>query len=69
MALGNDSLDVEKVLGWEMGYKGNLADNAYVSIDLYLNKLKISSPISCSALTGGNSPSSFCPPGRASRHN
>ncbi|MCH8254979.1 MAG: TonB-dependent receptor [Gemmatimonadetes bacterium] len=40
MALGNDSLDVEKVLGWEMGYKGNLADNAYVSIDLYLNKLK-----------------------------
>jgi outer membrane receptor protein involved in Fe transport len=40
MALGNASLDVEKVVGWEVGYKGNLADNAYVSIDLYLNKLK-----------------------------
>ena len=39
MALGNASLDVEKVVGWEVGYKGNLADNAYVSIDLYLNKL------------------------------
>ena len=40
MALGNANLDVETVVGWEMGYKGNLADNAYVSIDLYLNKLK-----------------------------
>ena len=40
MALGNANLDAETVVGWEMGYKGNLADNAYVSIDLYLNKLK-----------------------------
>ncbi|MCH8146042.1 MAG: TonB-dependent receptor, partial [Gemmatimonadetes bacterium] len=40
MALGNKNLDVETVVGWEVGYKGNLADNAYVSIDLYLNKLK-----------------------------
>ncbi len=40
MALGNANLDVEKVVGWEVGYKGNLADNAYVSIDLYLNKLE-----------------------------
>ncbi|MCH8143176.1 MAG: TonB-dependent receptor, partial [Gemmatimonadetes bacterium] len=32
--------DVETVVGWEVGYKGSLADNAYVTVDLYLNKLK-----------------------------
>ena len=39
MALGNNSLDVETVTGWEIGYKGNIADNAYVTLDLYYNQL------------------------------
>jgi outer membrane receptor protein involved in Fe transport len=39
MALGNANLDVEKVTGWEVGYKGNIADNAYVSVDFYYNQL------------------------------
>jgi iron complex outermembrane receptor protein len=38
-ALGNDSLDVEKVTSWEVGYKGNISDRAYVSVDLYLSKI------------------------------
>jgi iron complex outermembrane receptor protein len=40
MALGNANLDVETVVGWEVGYKGDIADNAYVSVDLYLNQLE-----------------------------
>jgi iron complex outermembrane receptor protein len=40
MALGNENLDVETVVGWEVGYKGNVADNAYVTVDLYLNQLE-----------------------------
>lgn len=40
LALGNDALDVEKVTGWEAGYKGSFADNrAYVSVDFYFNRL------------------------------
>jgi outer membrane receptor protein involved in Fe transport len=39
LALGNDSLDVEKVTSWEVGYKGNVSDRAYVSVDLYLSKI------------------------------
>ncbi|MCZ6916209.1 MAG: TonB-dependent receptor [Gemmatimonadetes bacterium] len=39
MGLGNANLDVEKVTGWEVGYKGNIAENAYVSVDLYFNQL------------------------------
>ena len=39
LALGNANLEVEKVTGWEVGYKGALVENAYVSIDLYLNRL------------------------------
>ena len=39
LALGNKNLKVEKVTGWELGYKGELADNAYVSVDLYFNRL------------------------------
>ena len=39
MALGNANLDVETVTGWELGYKGNISDNAYVSVDFYFNQL------------------------------
>ncbi len=39
LALGNANLEVEKVTGWEVGYKGALVENAYVSVDLYLNRL------------------------------
>ena len=40
LALGNANLKVEKVTGWEFGYKGSLSNKAYVTADLYLNKLK-----------------------------
>jgi iron complex outermembrane receptor protein len=40
LALGNSDLKVEKVTGWEFGYKGSLSNKAYVTADLYLNKLK-----------------------------
>jgi iron complex outermembrane receptor protein len=40
LALGNADLNVEKVTGWEFGYKGSLSDKAYVTADFYLNKLK-----------------------------
>jgi iron complex outermembrane receptor protein len=40
LALGNSDLKVEKVTGWEFGYKGSLSNKAYVTVDLYLNKLK-----------------------------
>jgi len=39
LALGNENLDVETVTGWELGYKGTVADNVYVSVDLYFNRL------------------------------
>jgi outer membrane receptor protein involved in Fe transport len=39
LALGNPTLDVEKTTSWELGYKGNISDRAYVSIDLYLSKI------------------------------
>jgi iron complex outermembrane receptor protein len=38
-ALGNADLDVEKVTGYEIGYKGNIGRRAYVGIDLYRNEL------------------------------
>ena len=40
LALGNSELDVEKVLGWELGYKGSLSDKLYVTADLYINDLE-----------------------------
>src|SRR5918993_6977 len=40
LALGNDALEVEKVLGWELGYKGSLSDKLYVTADLYINDLE-----------------------------
>ena len=39
-ALGNDDLDVETVLGWELGYKGSLSDKLYVTADFYINDLE-----------------------------
>lgn len=38
-ALGNANLDVEKVTGWEVGYKGSLTNRLYASLDLYQNRL------------------------------
>jgi iron complex outermembrane receptor protein len=38
-ALGNANLDVEKVTGYEIGYKGNIGRRGYVGIDLYRNEL------------------------------
>ena len=40
LALGNENLKVEKVTGWELGYKGSLSDKAYITVDGYINKLK-----------------------------
>ena len=40
LALGNADLDVEKITGWEAGYKGNIGDRAYVTLDFYLNNIK-----------------------------
>ena len=40
LALGNADLDVEKVLGWELGYKGSLSDKLYVTADFYINDLE-----------------------------
>jgi outer membrane receptor for ferrienterochelin and colicins len=39
LALGNSDLEVEKVTGWELGYKGTLSEKVYVSVDGYINKL------------------------------
>ena len=40
LALGNADLKVEKVTGWEFGYKGSVTSKAYVTADFYINKLK-----------------------------
>ncbi|MDQ3208233.1 MAG: TonB-dependent receptor, partial [Gemmatimonadota bacterium] len=40
LALGNSELKVEKVLGWELGYKGSLTNDLYVTADFYINDLK-----------------------------
>ncbi|NNG17761.1 MAG: TonB-dependent receptor, partial [Gemmatimonadales bacterium] len=40
LALGNAGLGVEKVTGWEIGYKGSIGDRAYVSVDLFQSKIK-----------------------------
>jgi iron complex outermembrane receptor protein len=39
LALGNAALDVEKVTGWELGYKGDITNKAYVTVDGYINRL------------------------------
>jgi len=40
LALGNPDLDVETVLGWELGYKGSLGSALYFSADFYINELE-----------------------------
>ncbi len=40
LALGNADLDVEKVTGWEIGYKGTLGDRIYITADAYINQLR-----------------------------
>ena len=40
LALGNSALDVETVLGWELGYKGSLGSALYFSADFYINDLE-----------------------------
>ena len=40
LALGNADLDVETVLGWELGYKGSLSNGLYFTADLYINQLE-----------------------------
>jgi iron complex outermembrane receptor protein len=40
LALGNADLGVEKVTGWEIGYKGSIGGRAYVSVDLFQSKIK-----------------------------
>jgi outer membrane receptor for ferrienterochelin and colicins len=37
LARGNAALDVEKILGYELGYKGPLTRRGYVTVDLFLN--------------------------------
>jgi iron complex outermembrane receptor protein len=39
LALGNGNLTVEKVTGFEAGYKGNLTSKLYVGVDVYHNRL------------------------------
>jgi outer membrane receptor protein involved in Fe transport len=38
-ALGNSELEVERVTGWELGYKGTIGDQVYVTVDGYINRL------------------------------
>jgi outer membrane receptor protein involved in Fe transport len=40
LALGNSALDVETVLGWELGYKGSLSNGLYFTADFYINRLE-----------------------------
>ncbi|HYF38482.1 MAG TPA: TonB-dependent receptor, partial [Gemmatimonadales bacterium] len=40
LALGNADLDVETVLGWELGYKGSLSNGLYFTADFYINHLE-----------------------------
>jgi iron complex outermembrane receptor protein len=39
LALGNGNLTVERVTGFEAGYKGNLSSKLYVEVDVYHNRL------------------------------
>lgn len=40
LALGNADLDVEKVTGWEVGYKGSIGEKVYITVDGYINQLR-----------------------------
>jgi iron complex outermembrane receptor protein len=38
-ARGNRSLDVERVVSWELGYKGQFGERLFVTVDAYLSEL------------------------------
>jgi outer membrane receptor for ferrienterochelin and colicins len=40
LGIGNEALDVEKITGYELGYKGPLTRRGYVTLDLFLNDKK-----------------------------
>lgn len=40
IASGNPALDVEKTVGYEVGYKGSLNEKVYLTVDLYKNNIK-----------------------------
>lgn len=40
LVLGNPNLDVEKITGYEIGYKGMIGKKAFVTADIYYNQLK-----------------------------
>ncbi len=39
LALGNSNLEVEKIIAYELGYKGAITNNLFISIDLFYNRL------------------------------
>ena len=39
LALGNRNLDVEQVTSWEIGYKGQLGERLFLTLDLYHSRL------------------------------
>jgi outer membrane receptor for ferrienterochelin and colicins len=39
-ARGNANLDVEKTIGYEVGWKGSLSSKVYVTVDAYMNNIK-----------------------------
>ncbi len=39
-ALGNDELTVETIDTWELGYKGDLSDGVFASVDLFFGEIK-----------------------------
>jgi outer membrane receptor for ferrienterochelin and colicins len=39
-ARGNAALDVEKTIGYEVGWKGSLSSKVYVTVDAYMNNIK-----------------------------
>ncbi len=56
LALGNPVLDVETVTSFELGYKGTIADRAYVSLDFYLSDISnfVTDLLPVAALPVGN---------------
>lgn len=40
IASGNRNLDVEKTMGFELGWKGSLSSRVFVTVDAYMNNIK-----------------------------
>jgi outer membrane receptor protein involved in Fe transport len=40
LASGNNKLDVETTLGFEVGYRGDVSSSVYVTLDAYYNRIK-----------------------------